>query len=176
MAIEFTCPECAEKNTVGPEFAGRRGTCAFCGAQVIVPQASGMAQAVATMLAAPGLPRQNRSGHALDYPSSPLSSPSCCSAAAYWPGSCFLPSMPLREAGRRASCLNKMHQLGLAMANYQSTYGHYPPAVGGTKGNPVSWRVALLPFMEYDYLYKQYHQDEPWNSPCNNSRHRQAKR
>ena len=32
MSIAFTCPECKEQNSVGPEFGGRRGTCAFCGA------------------------------------------------------------------------------------------------------------------------------------------------
>ena len=34
-----------------------------------------------------------------------------------------------REAGRRASCLNKGHQLGLALQNYASTYRNsFPPA------------------------------------------------
>ena len=46
MPIAFNCPLCKETNSVGPEFAGRRGTCAFCGAAVIVPQASGEAQLV----------------------------------------------------------------------------------------------------------------------------------
>jgi prepilin-type N-terminal cleavage/methylation domain-containing protein len=68
-----------------------------------------------------------------------------------------------REAGRRASCLNKGHQLGLAMQNYASTYANaLPPAAGlyGTSATKTiggySFLVKLLPFMEYDYLYKSF--------------------
>ena len=31
----------------------------------------------------------------------------------------------------------------------------------------MSWRVAILPFMEYNSLYQQYRQNEPWDSPHN---------
>ena len=34
-----------------------------------------------------------------------------------------------REAARRAQCINKVKQLALAMVNYESTYGSFPPAV-----------------------------------------------
>jgi prepilin-type N-terminal cleavage/methylation domain-containing protein len=66
-----------------------------------------------------------------------------------------------REAGRRASCMNKEHQLGLALQNYASTYGNaFPASVGmyGTSATKVpggySFLVKILPFMEYDYVYK----------------------
>ena len=65
-----------------------------------------------------------------------------------------------REAGRRASCLNKGHQLGLALANYASTYSSaFPPAGGlfGTTPQKIvggySFLVNLLPFMEYTSMY-----------------------
>jgi prepilin-type N-terminal cleavage/methylation domain-containing protein len=70
-----------------------------------------------------------------------------------------------REAGRRASCLNKGHQLGLAMQNYASTYASafppaaqvFAPAAGGTKSvGGYSFLVKCLSFMEYDYLYKSF--------------------
>src|SRR2546423_15597814 len=32
---------------------------------------------------------------------------------------------------------------------------------------PYSWRVALLPYLGHGALYKQYHFDEPWDSPDN---------
>jgi prepilin-type N-terminal cleavage/methylation domain-containing protein len=70
-----------------------------------------------------------------------------------------------REAGRRASCLNKGHQLGLALQNYASTYANalppsaqvYTPPGGGTPTvGGYSFLVKCLPFMEYDYLYKSF--------------------
>jgi hypothetical protein len=40
--------------------------------------------------------------------------------------------------------------------------------VHGPDGKPLlSWRVLLLPFIEQDELYKQFHLDEPWDSPNN---------
>jgi prepilin-type N-terminal cleavage/methylation domain-containing protein/prepilin-type processing-associated H-X9-DG protein len=35
-----------------------------------------------------------------------------------------------REAARRAQCTNNVKQLGLAAANFESTYGYYPPCYG----------------------------------------------
>jgi prepilin-type N-terminal cleavage/methylation domain-containing protein len=45
-----------------------------------------------------------------------------------------------REAARRAQCTNKVKQIALAMVNYESTYGSYPPAVPncGTRNHWIS--------------------------------------
>ncbi|MEI8373895.1 MAG: DUF1559 domain-containing protein [Planctomycetota bacterium] len=66
-----------------------------------------------------------------------------------------------REAGRRTACLNKAgHQIGLAFHNYLSTFNVFPPSaqkIGtGTSATigGYSFLVKLLPFMEYDSLYK----------------------
>ena len=32
---------------------------------------------------------------------------------------------------------------------------------------PYSWRVAILPYLEQNALYKQYDFDEPWDGPNN---------
>ena len=55
------------------------------------------------------------------------------------------------------------------MTVYASTNGQcFPPAVIEKDGKPLlSWRVALLPYMNEDALYKQFHLDEPWDSPHN---------
>ena len=55
------------------------------------------------------------------------------------------------------------------MLNYQDVHGKLPPAVVyGKDGEPLySWRVLLLPFIEQDSLYQEFHLDEPWDSPHN---------
>src|SRR6266699_4528907 len=57
----------------------------------------------------------------------------------------------------------------MAMQNYAGTHGTLPPAAVRSKdGKPLlSWRVAVLPFIEGDALYKEFHLDEPWDSEHN---------
>jgi len=64
---------------------------------------------------------------------------------------------------------NHLKQLALAMHNYHDVYKQFPPAaIRDAKGRPLlSWRVALLPFIEENKLYQQFHLDEPWDSPHN---------
>jgi hypothetical protein len=82
----------------------------------------------------------------------------------------FLPDVGSHPPGRRAMCLNNMHQLGLALQNYHSTNAHFPPAfiVDKKSGKPLhSWRTLVLPFMEYIYLYKLIDFAQPWDSLAN---------
>lgn len=57
----------------------------------------------------------------------------------------------------------------MAVANYQSANGCYPPAfVQGPDGRPWhSWRVLLLPYLERTDLYNDYNFSEPWDGPNN---------
>src|SRR5262245_54930051 len=59
---------------------------------------------------------------------------------------------------------NNLQQIGLAMRSYHDKFKRLPPAVARSKdGRPLhSWRVLLLPELEYDSLYKQIRLDEPW--------------
>jgi RNA polymerase sigma factor (sigma-70 family) len=68
-----------------------------------------------------------------------------------------------------------LKRIGLALVNYQSAEGHFPPAaITGKDGKPLlSWRVAILPYLD-DYdgrtregLLKAFRLDEPWDSPHN---------
>jgi prepilin-type N-terminal cleavage/methylation domain-containing protein/prepilin-type processing-associated H-X9-DG protein len=60
-----------------------------------------------------------------------------------------------REAARRAQCSNNLKQIGLALLNYESVAGAFPPSnvLAGT-GNTVTWRNGwsvhgrILPFLE----------------------------
>ena len=74
-----------------------------------------------------------------------------------------------REAARRASCSNNMHQIGIALHNYEAVYKQLPPAYTVDKnGQPLhSWRTLILPFMEENSLYSAIDLNKPWNDPAN---------
>jgi type II secretory pathway pseudopilin PulG len=74
-----------------------------------------------------------------------------------------------REAARRAQSSNNMKMLGLAMHNYHDVHGRLPAQANfDENGKPLlSWRVHILPFVEQQALYDQFHLDEPWNSEHN---------
>jgi hypothetical protein len=74
-----------------------------------------------------------------------------------------------RGAARRAQSTNNLKQIALAMHNYHDARKTFPPAFKADKdGKPLlSWRVLILPQMEYDSLYQQFKLDEPWDSEHN---------
>lgn len=74
-----------------------------------------------------------------------------------------------RTAARRMSMSNNMKQVMLAMHNYHAAFNRLPPAaISDEDGNPLlSWRVAILPFIEEQELYEKFHLDEPWDSEHN---------
>jgi hypothetical protein len=67
--------------------------------------------------------------------------------------------------------VNNLKQLALAMNNHSSVYGYIPrQAIHGKDGKPLlSWRVALLPYLDQMPLYQKFKLDEPWDSPHNRS-------
>ncbi len=64
---------------------------------------------------------------------------------------------------------NNLHQIGIAMLDYESEHGHLPPpAIYAKDGKALlSWRVLLLPYLEQEELYGRFRLDEPWDSPHN---------
>jgi hypothetical protein len=62
-----------------------------------------------------------------------------------------------------------MKQLMLALLNYESARKELPAhAIYSDDGKPLlSWRVAILPYIEEQDLYNQFHLDEPWDSEHN---------
>jgi Protein of unknown function (DUF1559) len=73
-----------------------------------------------------------------------------------------------REAARASQCFC-IKQIALALHNYHSIYNCFPPAyVADANGKPMhSWRVLILPFLEYSTLYQSYSMAEPWDGPNN---------
>lgn len=74
-----------------------------------------------------------------------------------------------RAAARRMNSSNNLKQIMLAFHNYHDTYQGFPdPAIRDDEGKPLlSWRVAILPFIEQAELYEEFHLDEPWDSEHN---------
>jgi hypothetical protein len=74
-----------------------------------------------------------------------------------------------REPARRNSCMNNLKQIGLALSNYESMHGAYPPAYTvDAEGRPLhSWRTLILPYMEQKALYEQIDLTKPWDDPAN---------
>jgi prepilin-type processing-associated H-X9-DG protein len=75
------------------------------------------------------------------------------------------------EASRRVRCVSNFKQIGLAMHNYVASTNAFPrPAILDVRGKPLlSWRVAILPYIEEQELYDKFKRDEPWDSPHNKS-------
>ncbi len=80
----------------------------------------------------------------------------------------------VREAAARTQCQNNMKQLGLAAANYESSYGKIPPSTyADLPGlNPLAWEIHsfvpfLLPYIEQGNLATQYNLKKPWFHPDN---------
>ena len=67
-----------------------------------------------------------------------------------------------REAARRMQCTNNLKQLGLALANYESSNGCLPPTGSDDPGdgldNDYSSKTRLLPFMEQPAIYNALNQ------------------
>lgn len=74
-----------------------------------------------------------------------------------------------RSAARRNQSMNNMRQIGLAFVNHESAFGKFPARASfDDDGTPLlSWRVHILPFLEEQALYDQFHLDEPWDSEHN---------
>jgi prepilin-type N-terminal cleavage/methylation domain-containing protein/prepilin-type processing-associated H-X9-DG protein len=74
----------------------------------------------------------------------------------------------VREASNRAQCQNNLKQIGLALHNYEGTYGAFPPGYVSQPGDPAmgpvdpqfndagpgwGWMTFLLPCVEQDNLH-----------------------
>ncbi len=75
----------------------------------------------------------------------------------------------VRQAAARMQDQNNLKQIALAMHNYESAYGRFPSAaICDATGKPLlSWRVAILPYIEQENLYRQFDLTKPWDHPQN---------
>jgi hypothetical protein len=76
----------------------------------------------------------------------------------------------VRERERRDRPRNQLVQILLALHNSADVNGGRLPAAASydKAGKPLlSWRVHILPYIEQQNLYQQFHLDEPWDSEHN---------
>ena len=81
----------------------------------------------------------------------------------------FSASHPQAAAMREASMMNAK-QIGMGLHAFHDTNQALPAGYATKDGKPgLSWRVALLPYIEEENLFRQFKLDEPWDSPHNKS-------
>jgi prepilin-type N-terminal cleavage/methylation domain-containing protein len=88
----------------------------------------------------------------------------------------------VREAAARMKCANNFKQIGLALHNYEGTYGSFPPGFISTVTGPWSgngndgvpevgpgWSLfaAILPYLEQENLHRQIRLNLPISDPVN---------
>jgi prepilin-type processing-associated H-X9-DG protein len=156
MPISFTCPHCGLTINVDDQYAGQSVSCVRCKKAVTMP---------GTPPSGGGEPPEPRAKHRFTVVELLVVITVIGILTALW--------QPVRstsrEDGRRDVCANNLKQIGLAIHLYNDKYGSFPPAyIADENGKPKhSWRVLILPFMDYGNLYAEYNFDEPWNSPHN---------
>jgi hypothetical protein len=74
-----------------------------------------------------------------------------------------------RLSNARFSAQYKLRELHEAIDKYTTEKGSFPlrEILSEDGKSLLSWRVALLPYLGYESLYKQFHLNEPWDSPHN---------
>jgi prepilin-type N-terminal cleavage/methylation domain-containing protein len=79
-----------------------------------------------------------------------------------------------REAGRRVSCQNNLRQIALAVQNYQTAHGVFPPSALFTPGmaivtNNQSWSIhgRILPYIEEESAFVQVDLNAGWDAAVN---------
>lgn len=80
----------------------------------------------------------------------------------------------VREAANRLRCGNHLKQLGLAIHNYESTHGVFPPSMYHTPGtvfqnNNGSWSIQgrILPYLEQGNAYVRVNLEVAWDAQGN---------
>jgi hypothetical protein len=78
-----------------------------------------------------------------------------------------------REASRCWRCRGNLQGVARGVQAYQRRHGTLPPAgealppAGEAQSLAMSWRVAILPWLEERDVYEAYRRDEAWNGPNN---------
>src|SRR5260370_20952233 len=70
---------------------------------------------------------------------------------------------------RRRMNNSTLHRIGQALHNYHDAHRSFPPAAASPQPGapPLSWRVAILPHLGAEDVYRAWNVMEPWDGPNN---------
>jgi RNA polymerase sigma factor (sigma-70 family) len=72
------------------------------------------------------------------------------------------------QARQKRDSVNNLKELNLAQHDFHAKNSHFARNVTDGQGRQVlSWRVAILPYLEQGALFKEFNLSEPWDSPHN---------
>src|SRR6516165_5768282 len=85
----------------------------------------------------------------------------------------------VREAANRMKCTSNLHNLGVALHNFESTHSRFPPAAARgpypsaqvLNNSHHGWVAFLLPYLEQQAVHDQYRwdldggEDSEWAGP-----------
>ncbi len=75
----------------------------------------------------------------------------------------------VRESSRYGQCTNNLRMLALSLLDYQDAHRSLPQQpVSEKDGTPLlSWRVLVLPYIEYEDLCRAFDMSQAWDGPEN---------
>ncbi len=76
----------------------------------------------------------------------------------------------MQKQAERSKYRMNLKQVGLAFHNYHDVFDNLPAAVSFANENDeplLSWRIAVLNYLEQPFLYDEFELDEPWDSDHN---------
>src|SRR5262245_746128 len=83
----------------------------------------------------------------------------------------------VREAASRTKCTNNLRQLGVAMHNFESSRGGFPPCRTSVNPPPAiapkgqhTWAPFMFPYIEQQAVYDRYNFNVAWNDATDTSK------
>jgi Protein of unknown function (DUF1559) len=182
--LVFPCPSCSAKLQLAEDMAGKKIRCGSCQSVITAPESVAPPDAIK---AGEGAPRRRRSE------GGDTSGAAVAAGAGLGIGAVIaivvgvtgclglgvvailiallVPAVQkVREAAARTQTMNNMKQIALAELNHNDTFRSLPPPkMLKNQQQPVelSWRVAILPFIEENNLFTRFDQTLPWDNPRN---------
>ena len=72
---------------------------------------------------------------------------------------------PTISSSRGTGCRANLRVIGLSLHQYENANEVFPPSAN--LGEPVTWRVSILPFLDQKPLFEEYDQSNSWDRPPN---------